>query len=1781
MSYIILLSTLKNHPMKKNYTRLNTNLRLFVCLLFATIGITKSVDAQVNVNATVGTLTGSYTTLNAAFTAINAGTHKGIINISIVGNTIEPATPDPLLKSDGTTSIYTAITIKPSGGNFTINSAAAPVANRGIIELAGADNVTIDGDDPLTAGTQNLSIVSVTSTTAGIGCIRLSSNSTTGTDGADNIVIKNCIIKGARSSATVTTTSYGIQFSNGVSTSSSSTGAYSSINTSILNNNISRCYYAINAIGNSTSYLNTGLVIKNNIIGNATSADNIGFRGISLSYTASAAGATSAQITNNDIRVGDYGTSGYSTSIAGIEVSSANAGININANNIHDISQPATGGYGAHGILVSNSTSNASIKITNNFIRDCKMYIYQTSASSPFIPTGVYFTAAVTNVVFNHNTIVMNNQLATNATYSSFCVNASTSGVTFSQFLNNILVNNHASSNAFAFYTGATSVFPTTALINNNDYFVNIASKIGYYNGITCTTILDWQAATGKDNLSFSTLPPFISATDLHLTSASIGQFESGGANVATTGINTDIDGQTRPGTSSFGFGTAPDVGADEFDGKLGYSCATPTPGATISSSNNICFGNNVTLSLANAVIGTGISYQWQTSNDNVTYTDISGAITTTYSTTPTTNTYYRCKVVCLNGPAIAYSTPIQIVFANNILTTTAASRCGYGTVNLQATAMPGGTINWYNVATGGGSLGTGTTFTTPNLSTTTPFYVESNIISTGSVAVGAGATTSATYPNPFYSNWSNSHNQYIIRASELQAAGLSAGNITSLGIQITSGTTNILDFSLKMAHTTANDISAFVSPTFTNVYAAATVTPIVGLNTFTFTTPFNWDGVSNIVIEMCQGNSGTTATVSSTAVSDATSYISTIHTHITSSTAGSVICANTTTNVTTYSVRPRFTFGGQATCSSPRKLVTATVTPGPVFDITNNTTVCNNAITTLSVNSPAANYNQVNWSPITNLYSDATATTPYVAGQNLSTVYLKNNTAGLMTYTAIANNTTSNCGGKDTVVITTLPSNLVVTALQSNFCQTGSSTLNLTPTFTLGAGAINWENSLNNTTFTNIVGANGMSYTTPTINTTTYYRVKLKDASNNVCLNTNSDTVYVNNPLITSTTNGERCGPGTVNLAATANSGNIAWYAAATGGTQIATGNTFTTPSLTSTSTYYASNFYGSSSVASIGAGALTTQSDVIYSAASPFAYHFGNYKHQMLITAAELNAAGIQAGNITSLGFDVATVGSPIAAFNNFSITIIPTNITAATTAFLTGGTTVYPSTTVTPSIGVNTYNFTTPFAWDGVSNIVVQTCYSNNNSGVLASSAEVKYDVTPIMSHTVQRADGSTANICSQTTATNSSGDGPLLNKRPKMIFNSNSLCEGNRVPVVATIKVKPVANLTPNGIVNICPQEVKTLTTTAATGNTYTWFKENTIINNATNNTYNANTAGAYKVAVLNLSGCSDTSTTANIVIIPNPVVNLGSDTAICTNSILTLDAQNTGSGITYLWSNNSTTQTIDVTNPNTYSIVVTNSTGCKGRDTIVVTNNPLPIVNLGNDTMICNIVPLILNAGNVGSTYLWNTGSTSQTLSVNTAGPFSVTVTNIYGCVASDAINITLQPRPEVAGFNFIPNLNNNLGQVQFIPENPVYVSNYLWDFGDGVTSTIMNPIHQYNSNGNYNVRLTVSNSCTDSVVDLLIEVDLSTGIKIRKKDKIALNLYPNPTNDIVKLDIITEDAFINRFAVYNILGQQVLKVENLKNQTYQFDVQKFAPGTYTIIVETNKGSTNKRFQIIK
>mgnify|MGYP003331044241 CR=1 FL=1 len=171
---------------------------------------------------------------------------------------------------------------------------------------------------------------------------------------------------------------------------------------------------------------------------------------------------------------------------------------------------------------------------------------------------------------------------------------------------------------------------------SNNNYFGSSSVNIGVLNGTTYSTLLNWQNAA-VDNNSISSDPVFISPLTGNLTPTST-LLNNAGVNI--TNISTDYAGITR--------NNPPDIGAFEYS--VNACSGTPTAG-NLTAPNNVCSGVSFGMSLANFALGTGITFQWQSSPaSSNTFTNISGATLPTYTANQSNAVKYRVVTKCTNS---------------------------------------------------------------------------------------------------------------------------------------------------------------------------------------------------------------------------------------------------------------------------------------------------------------------------------------------------------------------------------------------------------------------------------------------------------------------------------------------------------------------------------------------------------------------------------------------------------------------------------------------------------------------------------------------------------------------------------------------------------------------------------------------------------------------------------------------------------------------------------------------------------------------------------------------------------------------------------------------------------------------------------------------------------------------------------------------------------------------------------------------------------------------------
>lgn len=234
------------------------------------------------------------------------------------------------------------------------------------------------------------------------------------------------------------------------------------------------------------------------------------------------------------------------------------------------------------------------------------------------------------------------------------------------------------------------------------------------------------------------------------------------------------------------------------------------------------------------------------------------------------------------------------------------------------------------------------------------------------------------------------------------------------------------------------------------------------------------------------------------------------------------------------------------------------------------------------------------------------------------------------------------------------------------------------------------------------------------------------------------------------------------------------------------------------------------------------------------------------------------------------------------------------------------------------------------------------------------------------------------------------------------------------VAVTVNAIPVTpGITANGPTTFCAGGNVTLTADA--GSTYLWST------GETSRSINVTETGNYTVQITNVSGCLSAASIATVVTVNalpvTPTITAGGPTTFCAGGSVTLTSS---AGSTYLWSTGETSPGINVTTAGSYTVRITNASGCQSAASVatIVTVNDLPaapVITAFGPTTFCTGGSVTLTSS-AGTTYLWSNGATSPSINVTTAGSYSVEVTDENGCqsAASAPTSVIINAVPAVS-----------------------------------------------------------------------------------------------------------------------------------------------------------------------
>ena len=1127
----------------------------------------------------------------------------------------------------------------------------------------------------------------------------------------------------------------------------------------------------------------------------------------------------------------------------------------------------------------------------------------------------------------------------------------------------------------------------------------------------------------------------------------------------------------------------------------------TPTPGNTVASPTAVAPGGTSILTLQNATLGAGVTYQWQ-SGPSATgpWTPIASATSSSYSATISTPTYYRCSVTCSGQTTFSNPTLVDITVCSPIYGSTPAidqfisnvSITGTSFVNNTSSVTPGAPYNFYN------------TIPSPSLSTGTTYQLN---------------ITSGYYGYIYYAVWIDFNDNFIFESTEKLAFTTSytssSNQVVSLNMNLPCSPTL---GSHRMRIRSAYNVSGSSIDPCSSIYYGEVEDYLVNIvqgtpPTPTFTAAPTTQSCTyvNYTYTTQPGMSAYTWTIPGIAGVDYTLV------------SGGTITSNTAV--------VQWLIGGFKTVTVDYLNPSGCVSTGPVSNtitvqqavaVANSTganDVC--AGSTVTMANPTANGT---WSSANTAIATVNATTGVVTGVgagNTNIIY------------SVPNPNTWCAATANLKPITVKPTPILNAGADVTLCAGNSTNLNTSIQFTtscshtlvlmdsfgdgLNGGLVNIvvdgvivQSGLTfnsgygplNVTFTASVGSVIQVVLTNNGSWPSEIYWDVLDGAGNLLV----DDYFPYNLVNTWAGTGAGCPPLTP-----------VWTPAA-GLSSTTINNPVATP--TATTTYVASATAPNGCIGTdqvivtvnplpsngpvIAPAALCVGASATVSNSVPNGVWTTSTPTVLSLNAATGEVTGIAAGTATVSYTTTAANGCTKTNSANITINPLPVAVISSSNgATICQGTSTVLS---APTAAAYSWNNGSAASSLTISNGGTYSVVLTSAAGCI-SAPSAPYTVTvnqlpvanvSVSGPTVFCAGGSVTLTASggATYSWSNSATTAALNATQSGSYiatvTSAQGCSVTTPSVNVTVNPLPVANIVANGPLTYCQGGSLNLTATGI--GSYQWN------NGSTAAILPITTSGSYSYTITNAAGCSATSTAAVVQINPVPTVTsvLGNN-AVCMGSNTTYTNATTGG----VWSSaNPNIASVSAAGQinglqagsSTINYTVTNSFGCStiASKTIVVNPIPSAITQVNGNTTFCTGGSVTLVAPPADN-YLWSNSATTQNITVNTSGNYSVTA-SLSGCTGTSIpVTVTVNALPSTTITSSATALCPGATATLSVPT----AATYLWSNG-AITPSIATA-----TPGSYSVTVTNAAGCTATSAPVAITASTVPTVSVTPNGPVA------------------------------------------------------------------------------
>jgi hypothetical protein len=1194
-------------------------------------------------------------------------------------------------------------------------------------------------------------------------------------------------------------------------------------------------------------------------------------------------------------------------------------------------------------------------------------------------------------------------------------------------------------------------------------------------------------------------------------------------------------------------------------DGSVTYSgwaatfgCLTPctnpaSGGTTVASITAACTGQSFLLSLSGASYGTGLTYQWQSSSNGSTWTNISGATASSYSATQTTATYYRCRVICSSGTP-AYSTALFMDMSSFLgcycqpTSTYGASSGYYGAITNVEFNMLNNSSSW---------------------ATTSPYYTEYPISTATTVVF-----TDQTYPlkitagyynatgawidwnqdgafgtSEYYAFPTNSINSYVQNTVDVTVPSGAIAGTTKMRIR-----TNYYGYSVgatescnSLYYGEAEDYFITVVPTPQNDAGIGQIVnpgvPTCDFDSVDITVSVNNWGIDTLT--SCdikwQINSGTVNTYSFTGsvagygaqvdtvvvgnANFSTNDVLTVWTENPNGVNDSLALNDTATITTVAGLSGTFTIPGDYATFNDAKddLVQYGVCDDVIFNVAAGTyteqvsfpaIIGTSADATITFQSASGNTNSVV------LTNSASYTVNFNGGDwiTFSKMRINNASNNVVSFTGESDHITFNEAWLKGAVGTSSSQSLMLMSsecdnltLSGNRLEKGSNWL-----YSQSGGTSNYKKDYVITD--NLIKDQSYGYGY-------IYYVDGLEMHRNTFANDSAFTYgygympmgywsYVNNFNVTRNYVAASTGQG--------------WYYGA-----------------------YMNNCVGSNNPRSQFANnCIMTGTPSLSSSA-----YYGVYMYGTGIIDFYNNSI-VRNGTNSTYAVYIASGGSINLKNNNFY------NGGPGNALYVSGG------------FSVNESDYNNFYTQSGALTYFGSASYNtleDHQNGTGQDAHSVNTDPSWV-----------NAGICVTCNDTINGAGVPLATITDDIDGNARSLS----TPDIGAVEYVTPGSFTLGGDDTLCGDQV---IIEAGPAQSIAWGIS---VNSGATQSFNTpsvtlnavgNAPTTFDISVIiNTLYCGNGSDQATIMLVPG--ASLDSSLHICADETGTL-APGGGGSATYAWSTGESTSTIDVTEAGTYS-VVKSELGCESEATVEVTKSVGVSIA---DVEACEADgPVSIDATIPdGSSYAWSGGGSNNT-AVNTFtadGSYTVTATDNFGCVSSDQFGLLILGEP-IAAITITATAGTSHFFSSATSQEIGASTTYSWLFDNTGTSTLANPSYTFPWSGSpvsYPVSLEVNNGCGIDSKSMNVNVD-PLGVEETKVAN-SFSVYPNPAGDVVFVSSPFASESMN-VSILDNAGRVVMSnTGDSHNSIVEINTSTLAAGTYMVKIVSE--STSEIHTVIK